>query len=369
METKKKLLIFMPFIGGGGVEKNLFIISNFLVTKLNKLTICTTTKSIKKKVSNKIDFLFTKKEFTKETNIRIKYLFCLYTLYKFLKKNKETVVLSFQANIYCIIICKILNIKIIIRSNSSPAGWYHNFIKRTIYKKIISFADEVVVNSLEFKKQMQRNFNIKVRCIFNPLNKKEIIKNSKKKTNYIFLRNKKNCLKILNIGRLTEQKDQITLLKAANQMKKNINFRILILGSGIEEKNLRAYISKNNLNNFVKIKSFTQNPYPFIKQADIFVLSSKYEGLPNVLLEAATLKKIIFSTNCPTGPNEILDKGKGGFLFKIGNYKDLVKKINFYLKNKKKSKLKIRTVYNGLKRYDYNKNLNEYFKLLKPYLI
>ena len=232
----------------------------------------------------------------------------------------------FQANIYCIILCKILGIKIIVRSNSSPSGWYHNFIKKTIYKKIISLADEVIVNSLDFKKQMQRNFNIKVKCIFNPLNKEEIIKNSKRKTNNRFFDSKKKILKILNIGRLTEQKDQITLLKAANLMKKNINYRLLILGSGIKKGELEKYINNNNLNKFVKIKEFIQNPYPFIKKADIFILSSKYEGLPNVLLEAATLKKIIFSTNCPTGPKEILVKGKGGFLFKIGDYRDLVKK-------------------------------------------
>ena len=61
----------------------------------------------------------------------------------------------------------------------------------------------------------------------------------------------------------------------------------------------------------------------------MFVLSSIYEGLPNVLLEAAVFKKLIISTNCPTGPKEILDKGKGGVLFKSGDYQDLSKKINF----------------------------------------
>ena len=59
------------------------------------------------------------------------------------------------------------------------------------------------------------------------------------------------------------------------------------------------------------------NPFPIIKKADLFVLSSKYEGLPNVLLEAATLKKFIISSNCPTGPKEILMNGKGGFILKL----------------------------------------------------
>ena len=64
---------------------------------------------------------------------------------------------------------------------------------------------------------------------------------------------------------------------------------------------------------------YTNNPFPYIKQADIFVLSSLFEGLPNVLLEAILLKNFIISSNCKTGPKEILDYGKGGLLFKIGN--------------------------------------------------
>lgn len=258
--------------------------------------------------------------------------------------------------------------KIIVRSNSSPSGWYHNFFKKNIYKMIISLADDVIVNSLEFKKQMDKRFNLKVNCIFNPLNKKEIIKNSNLKSNYGFLKSQNKYLKILNIGRLTKQKDQITILKTMNILKKKINFRLLILGSGVEKNNLEKFINRNNLNDFVKLQEFVKNPYPIIKQTDIFILSSKYEGLPNVLLEAASLKKMIFSTNCPTGPKEILLNGKGGFLFKIGNYIELAKKINFYYKNKNKFGSKIKHAYNNLDRYDFKKNLKKYFLLVKPYL-
>ena len=78
-------------------------------------------------------------------------------------------------------------------------------------------------------------------------------------------------------------------------------------------------------NKFVKV-FYTSNPFPYIKDSDLFVLSSTFEGLPNVLLEALTLGKPIISSNCPTGPNEILSYGKGGQLFKIGDYKSLSKK-------------------------------------------
>ena len=87
---------------------------------------------------------------------------------------------------------------------------------------------------------------------------------------------------------------------------------------------------------FQIIGGFKKNPYKYINYCDLFVLSSIFEGLPNVLLEAITLKKFVISSNCPTGPNEILNNGKGGLLFKTGSSNDLAKKIIFYNNNKKK---------------------------------
>ena len=77
-----------------------------------------------------------------------------------------------------------------------------------------------------------------------------------------------------------------------------------------------------------------------IKQAELFILSSKYEGLPNVLLESAVLKTPIISSDCPTGPKEILMNGKGGYLFKIGDFKKLSEIIISFYKNKRKFKTK-----------------------------
>ena len=90
------------------------------------------------------------------------------------------------------------------------------------------------------------------------------------------------------------------------------------------------------MQDFVKLKNFVDNPFPLIKQTDLFVLSSKYEGLPNVLLEALVLKKFIISSNCSTGPKEILLNGKGGYLYNVENYNQLTEKIIFYNENKKK---------------------------------
>ena len=314
--NSEKIVFFMPFIGGGGVEKNLFIIANFFSKKFKKVIICTHSNKHKNKFNKKIEFLNPKLKFSENINLRIKYILCLFSLFKFLLKNKNTLVFSFQANIYCILLCKFLNVRIISRSNSSPAGWYHNSIKKFIYKKIISLSDLVIVNSIDFKNQMINKFKIKVHCIYNPLNSTEILLKSKYGKRDKFFKSKKKCLKILNIGRFTDQKDQITILRAANFLKNKINFKILIIGRGEEEQNLKKYIQNNNLHNYVKIKKFLDNPYGVIKQSDMMVLSSKYEGLPNVILEALTLNKFVVSTNCPTGPREILSNGKGGLLFK-----------------------------------------------------
>ena len=93
-----------------------------------------------------------------------------------------------------------------------------------------------------------------------------------------------------------------------------------------------------------------------------------YEGLPNVLLEAITLKKFVISSNCPTGPKEILLNGKGGLLFKIGDYKELGNKIIYYLNNKKKCKSMLNNSISKLNRFDESLNLkkylNEIYKLM-----
>ena len=130
---------------------------------------------------------------------------------------------------------------------------------------------------------------------------------------------------------------------------------------------LEKYILDNKLNDFVKILDFTENPYPLIKQSNLFILTSKYEGLPNVLLEALVLKKFIISSSCETGPREILLNGNGGLLFKVGNYKELGKKIIFYTMNKPKCKKLLNNSYKSLRRFDYKINLLKYFKLINNF--
>ena len=138
---------------------------------------------------------------------------------------------------------------------------------------------------------------------------------------------------------LQTKKDHLTLLKAINLIKFKIDIRLIIIGRGINYDLIKNYIKQNNLEKLVKLVNFTKNPFPYIKKSQLFILSSTYEGLPNVLLEALVLRKFIISSNCQTGPSEILLNGNGGLLFKVKDYKALSKKILFFLEIKGNVKL------------------------------
>ncbi len=359
----KNLIVFMPSIEGGGVEKNLFLICNFLVKKTSSLKVITISKKYTNKFDKPIKIISLKSKQWDRFNRKIKYFLSLILLIKEIIKNKQSIVFSFQANIYCILICKIFSVKVIARSNTAPTGWSRNFFKRLIFKSVLNLSDKVLVNSFEFKKDLKNQLNINSVCIYNPLNKEQIKIRSKIKLNNIFNNSKK--LKILNIGRLTEQKDQLTFLKSLNFIKDKINFEARIIGRGKLKNKLQKYIISNNLQNNIKIFNYKNNPYPLIKQADLFILSSQYEGLPNVILESLVLKKFVISSNCRTGPKEILLNGKGGLLFNTGNYKDLASKIIFFKQNKKKTKLMLTKAHRALYRFDLNKNLEKYLKLVE----
>jgi len=359
---QKKLIIFIPSIEGGGVEKNLFIISDYLKDKIDNISVISISNKFKNKFNDKIKFISPMSDFWNSIGRRKKFFVGLILLFLEILKDRNVLVFSFQGNIYCTLLCKLLGIKVIVRSNSAPDGWSQNRFKYLIFKYILGSADKVIVNSLEFKKKFKTKFKIDAECIYNPLNKKEIIKKSKIKSKIKFDKKK---LKLINVGRYADQKDQLTLLKAVNKIKDKINFNLLLVGRGVEKENLVKYVNKNNLSKQVKLINFQNNPFNLIKSSDVFVLTSLYEGLPNVLLESQVLKKFIISSDCPTGPREILLNGKAGFLFNVGDHVELSNLILNYSKNKKLLSKKISIGYKNLSRFDYNRNLKKYLNIIR----
>ena len=173
---------------------------------------------------------------------------------------------------------------------------------------------------------------------------------------------KKKTINLINVGRLVDQKNQIEILLSLLKLKSLIkNYRLLVIGYGPEKVSLKNFINKNKLKKFVKI-IFVKNPYKYINMSDVFILSSKYEGLPNVLLEAAYLKKYIISSNCKTVPKEIIKNYKYGELYKLGNIDDLSSKLKKLNKKKLKSNKNKLT---NLEVFDYKKNLKKYLDEIK----
>ena len=365
-----KLLIFIPSIEDGGVEKNLFLITNYLIGKGLDVSLISANKEKKKFFNSKLNFISSKNNYWSTKGRFLKTVFCFYLLLKFYLSNKNFLILSFQANIYAIFFSLILRLKIVTRSNTAPGGWSSNSLKRLIFKISFKYPAEIIVNSIDFKKQLDREFNIKSICIYNPFNNQDIEKKSKKKISFNFFKNNNSFLNIINIGRMTDQKDQMLILKSLNNLKDRIKFRCLILGKGINYSKLKKFIINNKLKNKIKLLGFKSNPYPYIKQSDLFLLTSKYEGLPNVLLEAQYLKKFIISTDCPTGPKEILLNGKLGDLIKVGNQKQLEEKILYYHKNKNNLiiKNKIKLGKENIQRFNFELNCQKYYKIVKKYL-
>ena len=359
----KKLIIYIPSIEGGGVEKNLYYISNYLSKKNIDIYIVTANTNYKKFFNNKIKYICPDSLRWNNSSRFIKTLICLALIIKKLPL-KNISILSFQSNVSAIILSKLFNLKIIIRLNTSTDKYIKNLIKKFFFKTIYSMSDMIIVNSLEFKRNLHKVLKINSIQIFNSIKYKDF--NKKLRIDYF-----KNFsgIKILSIGRLTDQKDQITILKCLNILKnKEINFRFYLIGEGYKLNMLKQYVKDQKLSKNVKFAGYKSNAFKYIQSADLFVLSSKYEGLPNVLIEAQSLNVPIISSDCSTGPKEILLQGKLGYLFKVGNYLSMSKLIIDFSKDKKKFLYKAKLAKKYLYRFSYEKNLSKYYNIINKIL-
>jgi glycosyltransferase involved in cell wall biosynthesis len=355
--VKKKLVLFIPSIEGGGVEKNLFLICKYLSRKQIKVYLVTTNLNIKKNFTKNIKVISPKSNFWSKKSRKFKTLISLILLIKYFY-NKKIFILSFQSNISCIFISKIFNFKIIIRLNTSLQKYIRNPISKIFYKHIYGLANNVVVNSSTFRSEVKKILNLDAKTIYNPT----LITAKNKKIN--FFKNFKG-LKILNIGRLTDQKNQIILVKSLKLLNKKFsNFRCCIIGKGKEKVNLLNFIKKSKLDKKIKLIGYKKNAVDYIKNSDIFVLTSKYEGLPNVLIEAQTKSIPIISSDCPTGPYEILLGGKLGDLFNVDDYKKLCQLLLNFVKDKSRLIKKTNLSKKYLSRFDYKTNCGEYLKMI-----
>lgn len=130
---------------------------------------------------------------------------------------------------------------------------------------------------------------------------------------------------IVGSGRFQYQKDFPTLIRAFAQVRRERPCRLVILGEGAHRTQIQALIAELGIAADVNLPGFQSNPYPFLARADLFVLSSRWEGSPNVLTEAMALGTPVATTDCPSGPRELLDGGRYGPLVQVEDIEALSK--------------------------------------------
>ncbi len=158
----------------------------------------------------------------------------------------------------------------------------------------------------------------RINVIHNPIVKEEIFTLSNLPVTHPWFVNRLIPV-VLAVGRLTRQKDYETLLQAFSIARATRDLRLMILGEGELRSSLEALIEQLGLVEDVALPGFTENPFAYMRQADMFVLSSLWEGLPTVLIEAMACGVPVISTDCPSGPAEILENGKWGRLVPVGD--------------------------------------------------
>lgn len=323
---KKKILIVIPSMGGGGAERVVVNLANNLDRGRYGVSIAT--------FQERNDYV---NELDKDINIiclgkksKWDFLKLILRLRKVIKEYKPDVVLSliYYANIITLFAGMSLkrNGKVIISEHIysykylSEGGWraLKRFFMNFAYKK----ADKIITVSDGIKKILQDDFNIpseKIVTIYNPIPFDVIVKNSQQAVVHPFFENGGNNV-IIGMGRLEHQKRFDVLLKAFAIVHRQHNkARLIILGKGALQKDLEELTHKLNLNNFVNFAGFQPNPHAWVLKADIFVLSSDMEGFPMAILEAMACGVPVISTDCPTGPNEIIVNGENGLLTPRGN--------------------------------------------------
>jgi glycosyltransferase involved in cell wall biosynthesis len=172
-----------------------------------------------------------------------------------------------------------------------------------------------VAEDLEFQLCLKKG---KVNVIYNPIVDEQLITHAKTPLNHPWFK-KGSSPVFLAVGRLTEQKDFSTLIKAFALVRKQRLAQLIILGEGELRTELEAMINHLGISEDVSLHGFVENPYSYMYNASAFILSSRWEGLPTVLIEAMACGCPVVATDCPSGPQEILEAGKYGTLIPVGD--------------------------------------------------
>ncbi|MFC1527230.1 glycosyltransferase [Candidatus Neomarinimicrobiota bacterium] len=228
-------------------------------------------------------------------------------------------------------------IKICLYEPSMPSAQFDNDYLPKYYlllmKLLYRFADYIIAQTVEMKNEILDYYLVnseKILVTSNPIDTKLIYDSVHRQNNPY----NDKYINIVASGRIRDEKGYEFLLNAfIKVIDDNSNYKLYILGNIGDKsyfKKLTKIINENNLNNFVHFLGFQINPFPYYKFADLFVLSSRWEGLPNVVLEALYLKTPVIVTDCILHFRKIIEDGKNGYIVDFGDEINLSQKIQKY---------------------------------------
>jgi len=327
-----KILIHISQLTSGGAEKVASLMANYWVSE-HSVTLLTNTsvntdffeindnvirRSTNFKVSQKNAF------------IKIKsHIIGLWGLRDILKEENPDVIISHNAtsNVRILIATLGLNIPVIVEDHNNPAL---NTITKQPWKTLKPFvyalSDRIILLTHDLVQYYPAYLHKKVTVIPNPIDIPEHIANSDevilKKPTFI------------STGNFRYIKGYDLLIEAFSLVvKKHPDWHLTILGDGSERENLMTLSRNLGLTNKIDMPGRVNNPYPILKKADIYVLSSRSEGFPVALCEAMGIGLPCISFDCPTGPSDIIKNGKNGILVEYLNIEKLAQSMIELIEN------------------------------------
>lgn len=326
---KKRIIFFIYQMGAGGAARTLLnILNNIDQSKFTPILVTLNYNGNYEKYLNS-DIKFIKLD-TKQLRSAI------FPLAKVIRREKADIVFSTIPNYNTVAILGRLfsftRAKNIVREAAYLGGSRKADLKLRLYGLLYTFSSRVIALSQGVRNNIISRYKVdknKIEVIYNPVDVQKIktsIEKGKLKEEHKALFNGSEKI-IITAGRLVDDKDQQTLIKAFAKIRDKMNVRLIILGEGERETELKELASRLNLQDVIHFLGFQENPYIYFSQADVFCLTSKREGFGHVLAEALAAGVPVVSTKAEPGAVEVLDKGKFGLLCEIGNEQDVADKI------------------------------------------
>lgn len=328
-----RISIFLPSLVGGGAERVTVLLANGLVEKGVQVDLV-----LAKAFGDYLPLVDTRIKIVDFGAAQVSQAFP--KLVKYVSQTKPDILLSAMthANLWAILAKKLSGssfTSVIITQHSS---WEQILANQPRLKEKMLFeiaryiyplADGIITISEQMRAELIRNLPLRpaqVARIYNPVVSPSLARLCAMEPEHPWYKDKKTPL-IIAVGRLSPEKDYKTLLSAYKKVKEQIECRLIILGEGAERTNLLNLANSLDITEYIDLPGFVSNPYAWIARSNLFVLSSRYEGLPTVLIEALACGTPVVSTNCISGPAEILENGKFGDLVPVGDVEALAKAI------------------------------------------